>query len=316
MNVEGRSGRGDRLLCGLLLLAVCCWMIRAHWEQVDLPWQEAKVALHERVLANDAPDPYQYKLWAITHVLQWVHEATGLELGNVFYANTLLTLLLLVLAHHLWLRTWAGPVPALVGGLALGALANVLFLTYVHHPYEFWGVALFCLLLRAVERDRPWWALTLLCLVTGFVWEKHALVPALWGLLQLRRGRPFGASFLKGLVMLIAALAVPLLLRWQLGTDRVLIDGMTDLGVQEWDKVLWFQLPYVLPFLAIFVLRFRAIPGWIRLLWLYAPVLIAAYVAQHYILHEVRSFWALVPVFTATLVCWLASVLQPAGEKT
>ncbi len=82
---------------------------------------------------------------------------------------------------------------------------------------------------------------------------------------------------------------------------------MTHLGAQLWARVGWYQLPYLVPFLAILALRFRTIPTWVRLLWLYAPVLVAAYVAQHYILHEVRSFWALAPVFTATLVCWLAA---------
>ncbi|MDJ0522554.1 MAG: hypothetical protein QNJ90_10850 [Planctomycetota bacterium] len=299
--------RTDRILAGLLLTAVCCWMIRAHWERIDLPDQAAKIRLHEQVLANEAPDPYQYKLWPITHAMQWAHETSGQGLGNVFYANTLLSLVLLVLAHHRWLRTWTGTGPALVGGLALGALANVLFLTYVHHPYEFWGIAGFCLLLRAVERDAPWWALTLLCLGMGVVWEKHALVPGLWGLLQLARGRAFLPSLWRGLVMLAAALAVPLLIRWHLGTERAHVDGMTYLHVQEWDKVLWFQLPYLLPFLAILLLRFRALPGWVRLLWLYGPVLVAAYISQHFVLHEVRSFWPLVPVFTATLACWLSS---------
>lgn len=312
MNAARPSSLADRLLCWLLLTAVCCWMVRAHWEQVDLPWKLQKVQLHEQALANQAPDPYQYKLWAISHVLEWAHETSGESLPNVFYANTLLSLVLLMLAHHFWLRTWVGTRTALVGGLALGALANVLFLTYAHHPYEFWGVAFFCVLLRGVERGWAWWTLALLCLVTGLVWEKHALVPGLWGLLQLTRGKPFLASLWRGLVMLVAALAVPLLLRWQLGGDRIAIDGMTHLALQEWDKVLWFQLPYVLPFVGIFVLRGRRMPVWLRLLWLYLPVIVAAYIAQDFILHEVRSFWALVPVFTATLACWLASAADPA----
>ena len=316
MSPDGGTPRGEQLLTVLLLFALSAWMIRAHWERIDLPEQAAKVRLHEQVLAGEAPDPYQYKLWAITHALQWAGQVSGQPIGNVFYANTLLSLLLLVLAHHRWLRTWVGPRHALVGGVALAALANVLFLTYVHHPYEFWGVALFCVLLRAVERDAPWWALALLCLLTGFVWEKHALVPALWGLLQLLRGRAFLPALGKGLVLLAAALAVPLLLRWHFGTDRVHIDGMTHLDLQEWDKVLWFQLPYVLPFLAVFLLRMRTTPVWVRLLWLYLPALVAAYLSQRFVLHEVRSFWALAPVFTATLVCWLAATDAPVEHAT
>jgi len=303
--------RGERVLIPLLLVAACAWMVRAHWERIDLPEQPAKVRLHAQVLAGTAPDPYQYKLWGISHALAWAASASHQPIGNLFYANTLLSLLVLVFAHHRWLRTWVGPRTALLGGLVLAALANVLFLTGVHHPYEFWGVALFCLLLRAVERDAPWWALALLCLVTGLVWEKHALVAALWGMLQLVRGRAFLPALGRALVLLAAALAVPLLVRWQLGTDRLHVDGMTHLDLQEWDKVLWFQLPYIVPFLAVFVLRLRAMPAWVRLLWLYLPALVLAYISQRFVLHEVRSFWALAPVFTATFVCWLSP--RPEG---
>ena len=73
---------------------------------------------------------------------------------------------------------------------------------------------------------------------------------------------------------------------------------------------MWFQLPYVVPFVLIFLARFRALPTWVRLLWLYLPVLVAAYLSQHFILHEVRSFWALVPVFSATLACWFQTCLE------
>ena len=61
----------------------------------------------------------------------------------------------------------------------------------------------------------------------------------------------------------------------------------------------------------ILLLRWRVIPGWVRMLWLYLPVLVSAYISQNYILHEVRSFWALAPIFTATLACWFdADVVQ------
>ncbi len=309
MNTGRPAPLADRLLCGLLLLGVCLWMVRAHWENVDLEWEAEKVLLHEKVLANDAADPYQYKLWPISLALQGAADVTGASVSRVVYANTLFSLLFLLVLHHAWLRTYVGAFAATVGGIALGALGNVLFLTYAHHPHEFWGVGLFCLLLRGVERDGAWWKLALICLATGLVWEKHALVPVLWGLLQLRRGRAFLPSLAKGLVMLVAALAVPLLVRWHLGGDRAAQDGMTALHLQEWSKVLWFQLPYLLPFLAIVVLRARDMPGWVRLLWLYLPVLVVAYATQQFILHEVRSFWALAPVFTATLACWVTAAL-------
>jgi hypothetical protein len=307
------SGGLFGLLSGALLLAMCLWMVRAHWEDIDIdgPKQAAKMRLHEQVLENEAPDPYQYKLWLISLGVQELHERTGKEIPWLFCANTLLALLFLVLVHHLWLRSLVSPPAALLGGFVLGALANVLFLTYFHHAYEFWGIGLFCILLRGIYKDWDWRLLAVLFLFTGLAWEKHALLAALWGLRQLTLGRRFWSNVARGLVMLVCALAVPLLIRTHLGSDREHVDGDTFLHVQEWGKVIWFQLPYLLPFLMILLLRWRVIPGWVRMLWLYLPVLVAAYISQHYILHEVRSFWALAPVFTATLACWFnADVVQ------
>lgn len=300
------SGGLFGVLTAVLLLSMTLWMVRAHWEDIDTdgPKQAAKLRLHEQVLANEAPDPYQYKLWLISVAVEQVSAETGKDITFLFCLNTLLGLLFLVGAHHFWLRSLVSPPAALVGGLVLGALANVLFLTYFHHAYEFWGVGLFCILLRGIQREWDWRVLAALSLLTGLFWTKHALLAVLWGMRQLLAGRPFWRSLLRGLIMLACALAIPVLVRLHLGSARDPVDGMTLLSLQEWDKVLWFQLPYVLPFLLILLLRGKVIAPWVRLLWLYLPVLVAAYITQHYILHEVRSFWALAPIFSATLACW------------
>ncbi len=323
------SGRLDRVLVAVLLAAVCCWMVRAHWENVDQPKMAAKQRLHRQVLENDAPDPYQYKLWLISGLFDAtqsvfdgplfddVRGSTGQNaLGILFYANTLLSLAFLVLLHHLWLRAYFDAKIASVGCLALAALANVLFLNFYHHPYEFWGLGLYCLMCRGVAKAWPWWALALLGLVTGLVYEKHFLVAALWGVLALRQGRAFWPSLARGVAILLACLVVPVVVRIHLGPDRAMVDGDTPLSVQKWDLVAWYQLPYVLPFLLILLIRFRAVPAWVRLLWVYFPLLVAAYASQSYILHEVRSFWALTPVFTATLCAWLAHATQRRDEPS
>ena len=302
----------NRLLTTVLLLGIACWMTSAHWQHVDVAKLEHKLHLHAEVLEGTAPDPYQYKLWIIESGLDGVAHVTGAELQHVWMANTLLSLLFLVFMHHLWLRRLVPWRAALFGGVLLGALGNALFVIYYHHTYEFWGVGLFCLLLAAIHRDVAWWKIALLCLVTGLVWEKHALLAVLWGLWQLIRKRPFVPSFLQGLVMLAAALAVPLLVRWHLGADRAHVDGDTPLHVQQWLKVAWFQAPFVVPFLLILGTTWRHQPVWVRLLWLYLPVLVAAYLSQDYIVHETRSFWALVPVFTATAAVWFHQPREPA----
>ena len=300
------SGGLFGLLSGVLLLGVTLWMVRSHWEDIDADEikQTARLRLHEQVLTNEAPDPYQYKLWLISHAAESLRAPTGRDVAWLFCANTLLSLLFLMAMHQWWLRALVSPPAALVGGLVLGALANVLFLTYFHHAYEFWGVGLFCILLRGMCKDWDWRLLALLMLVTGLFWTKHAALAFLWGLLQLTRGRPFWSNVARGLVLLVCALAIPVAIRVHLGGDRAHVDGDTLLHLQEWSKVLWFQLPYVLPFLLVLLLRGRVVPTWVRLCWLYLPILVAAYLSQRFIVHEVRSFWPLAPVFTATIACW------------
>lgn len=304
MNVSQSVRSRDRVLIAALLIGAACWMARSHWETIEYPQADRAATLHAQVLANEAGDPYQYKLWIISHGLEAARKATGWSLADTFRLNTLLALLLLLGCHYAWLRTYVSPFSALAGCLLLAALSGTLFRTYYHHPYEFWGIAGYCLLLRATARDTDWRWLAVGSLLLGVMWEKHALLAPLWGLWTLQRGRPFVPNLLRGLALLGCALAVPLFVRWHLGTDRVSIDGDVPLTLQKWDAVAWFQGPYILPFLLILLLSWRAVPHWVRWLWLYLPVLAAAYALKHFNLHEVRSFWPLAPVFTATAACW------------
>lgn len=304
----------DRFLLALLVIAAACWMVRSHWESVDSPHIELKTALHEKVLANEARDPYQYKLWIISEVFERIHDTYDVPLAHVLYGNTLLSILLLVFLHHLWLRTYVGPRTAAIGALLLAALSLTLFRGYQHHPYEFWGLALFCLMLRGIEKEWSWAWLVLLGLLTGLVWEKHALLAPLWGLLRLIRRDAFWPAFAKGLGILAACLAVPIFVRLHLdslladGMTRGAVDGDTPLHVQKWNLVAWYQGAYMLPFLGIFLFRQRALTTWVRLLWIYLPVLIGLYLWHDYIVHETRSFYALVPVFTVTACLWLRTI--------
>ena len=239
---------------------------------------------------------------------------TGLPLVAIWFLNTLLSSLALVFAHHAWLRTYVGLRGALVGAFVLAALTTVWFRGYQHHPYELWGLALTCVLMRGVQRDWPLWSLAALGLVTGTVWEKHALVPAADGLWRLSRQKPFLPTLLRGFVFLVACVAVPVVLRLVLdaGLDgpRTAVDGDTTLERQRWELVLWHQVPYVLPFFLTLLMSWRKQPGWVRSLWIALPLLALAYLSQRFILHETRSFVFLAPVFTATV----AIALSPFGN--
>lgn len=285
---------------------------RAHIQNVDNRWMDEKLEAHALTLENRQPDPYQYKFFAVTWAIEGAHRLTGVSLASLYRANIYLSLLALLLAHHAWIASLYGARAAVVGTLLLSALAHVMFLDYYHHPYEFWGVAGFCLLLRLVERRASTAALAGLALACGFFWEKHALVPILWAWKRRREGAPLVSAALRGLAVLASALAWPAAVRWICGTDRPFVD-VTPLSAQSWRSVLANHLPLIAAPLAVLVARWRDIPPWVRLLWLYVPVLVAAYVADRHALYELRSFWAFVPVFTATICAWLR--LPAAAER-
>jgi hypothetical protein len=313
--------RGDHFLAFLLLLASVFWLAQAYWEEVDMDREEAKASLHAEVLRNEAPAPYQYKNWLPGLAFDGIQRAGGFALRDVFLANTLLSLAFLVFLHFLWLKALVGVRAAAFGAVLLAALCHCLFRIHYHHPYEFWGVGLYCLLLLGVWRGwRLRWLLAL-ALVTGLVWEKHALVAPAWGLWRLFRGERFTPAFVQSLLLLAASLLVPIAVRLWLDKDlevpRAQVDGDVPLSLQAWNKVLWYQAPFVLPFVLVLLGFWRRIPSWVKMLWIALPLLVLAYALMHYNLHEARSFWALAPVFTATAVCAVdrARIAREARER-
>ncbi len=311
------TARRDLALLFLIAIGAGCFMVRSHWQSIDEGRVVDKLGLHSQVLANEAKDPYQYKLWPITQALDWVGDQTGADGESLYRWNTLFGVFWLLAFHALWLRCFGNGRAVLMGTLTLVALAHVLFLDHFHHPYEFWGVGLGCFLLRGIHKDWDWRALCALALVTGLVWEKHALLAPVYGLYRLRRGDPLLPAALRAFAILAAALVAPIVIRLYLdgqlaeGVPRLQVDGDTPFDAQKWHIVLWNQGSYILPFLAILLLRLRSIPSLVRVAWIQLPLLVAAYLYKDYIIHEVRSFWALAPVFTATLVCWWSAASTP-----
>lgn len=298
-----RPGALDRLATVVLLLGLGLLLWRAHVVNVDAPARAQKEALHAAVLENRAPDPYQYKLATISWAVERLHRTTGASRFDLWAGNALVSLLGLLAAHHAWLRAVAGPRGALLGTALLAALAHGLFLDYYHHPYDLWGVAGFCLLLRGLARRAPLPALALGALALGAVWEKHALLPLV--LLGTDRAArvPWARALVRAAVLGAASLVGPVTIRLLCGGDRALVD-VTPLAAQDWGKIALAHGPYVVPFVVVAAASWRRLPLVVRLGWAYVPAMFLAYAASRFLLYELRSFWAFAPVFTATAAAW------------
>ena len=297
------KARRDTLLVAVVLLGLAAILSHAHAVRVDHPNEVRKLERHEATLRNGERDPYQYKLFTITWAVEAVHRATGAPIFGVYLVNGFLATFALLAAHFAWLARLYGRRSALLGTGLLAALCHGLFLGYHHHPYDLWGVAAFCLLLRAMAGGAPLARLCGIAFLTGLVWEKQALAAPVYGLLALRRKEPFVPSALRAGALLVCAIAIPVAIRLGLGTDREKVD-VTPLSAQAWGQVLSHHGPFVLPFLAILVLAWDRVPRLVRTLWLTVPALFAAYLASRFLVDELRSFWAFVPTFTATACAW------------
>jgi hypothetical protein len=313
--VPAERAHRDRRAVAALLALVIGTLAAHHAVRVDRDGMRFKEPLHEAVLRGEAEDPYQYKMWTVSVAIEGARRATGVPLAWAFYANTVLSLAALVLAHHAWLRSLFSARVAALGATALGVLGNVLFASYWHQPYDFWGVSLFCLLIAAVARGKGLPTLCLLALACGVVWDKHLLVPFLWAALERRRGASVGRLLPRVAAFAACAFAVPVAVRLAFPGDRPKVD-VTALSEQQWAWVVFQQAPWVLPFVVLLVVAWRDLSTWVRLLWLYVPALFAAYAASRFVLHEPRSFWAFVPVFTATACAWAASPSPPVAYRT
>ena len=145
---------------------------------------------------------------------------------------------------------------------------------------------------------------------------KHALVPVLWAIKRLKGGVAFFPAAARGILVLACAVAWPVAVRILCGTSGRASVDVTPIDKQRWAWTLMNHLPLLVPGLAILVLCWARVPPWVRMLWLHIPVLFAAYVANRFILHELRSFWAFVPIVTATVCAWLRTGEEDEDRST
>lgn len=299
--------RRDRWVTVAVLLGLSALLAVTHGARVDEPARAYKVHWHELVVANQAPDPYQYKMWLVTWAVEGAHRATGISVTDLYLINVVLGLTALVFAHHAFLSRLYGRKIALAGAFLLAAYCNGLFRDYQHHPYDFWGVTLYCLLLAAVVAGKRPLFLAGASLATGVLWDKHALVPALAAGRRWRHGETFLHAAVWAVVGVLASVAIPVAIRLFLGTDRRVVD-VTPLDEQLWHRVLWNHVPLLGPALLCLLLAWKRLPDWVRWLWWTVPVVFAAYLLSKFMIHELRSFWVFIPIYTATICGWLATL--------
>jgi hypothetical protein len=215
--------------------------------------------------------------------------------------SNFLAMVFLLFAVDVWCRAVTGnSMGGVIGALYVAGSSFLMLHFHFYHPADFWGTGLFALLLWCVVFDRLLGAVVL-GVASGFLWEKAAFAfiayPAMhWG----RRPNVWRAALLIGM----ACVGPQIMIRLWLGPRPDVLSGaaLGDL-LQGWRSLALLQFAFLAPAGSVLILRWKQVPGCLKGLTLYLPMLYSVYIVMHGRLKEIRSFWVLTPILAA-IVAW------------
>jgi hypothetical protein len=267
------------------------------------PRFEARLEMHQEVLDGEAYMPYQFHMYLVAHLSQWIHDYVGLTLVNAFYGlflvgYTLLFLSLWALLLLLYRKTTA----ILLGLFALAFYALLLLHQSYDHPADPFGAAILALTLAAALRGSVV-GIALTSVAGGFFWSKQViLAPVIWLYegLQARWGRAFALALVIGAASYVGQLV------YQLPSNPIVPKGI--LAPADWlatlPRAAQAHLGFaLLPLLSLLLLRSRLHPI-LKAATLIYPLMLAAYALHGFFIYELRSFWPVVPVFACLIGAW------------
>jgi hypothetical protein len=206
----------------------------------------------------------------------------------------------------------------LLGIAWISATSPLMFQRHYYHPSDFYGTALMFLILMAARNVR-FVLLGVLCLASGFLWEKAFFVPLIF-FLCIRHQTDLKTAIVRTSPALAATVLYFLIWRWAFpAAERIspyadwgqFFNTLPDAGLQ-W--LLWTA-----PIFLVLIDSLRSHDG-IERLWsywlLYVPILIGVIAVVRGHLGELRSFWILQPVFVAVLASWADRKNKGGGALT
>jgi len=295
----------------LVALSLSYGVARTNRHLITGPHFEDRLEVHTSVLARDAFMPYQFHMYLMAHVCQWVHDHVGLTLVNSFYAMYLIGYaVLFVSLWALLLVLYRRTAAILFGLFALMAYALLLLPLSYHHPADPFGAALVALTLLAAMRGSIA-GMAFASLAGGFFWSKQILlapVVLIYEGLRSRWGRGLAIAALIGGLSFIGQLV------YHLPPNPTVPEGA--LPFLDWLRVLpraalahiAFAVP---PLLSLWLLRDRLHPI-VKAAAATYPMMLAVYSVNGFFMYEMRSFWPVVPPFVCLIAAW--AVVPDAAE--
>ena len=302
-SLPGESGRAAvRLISLACALSLALGVTLAGHFLVSSLALERRLFMHRTVLAREALAPYQHDMYLVALICQWLQDHAGLTPLHSFTLVFAAGYLLLFVSLWFCLTSlYRQPAAVLLGLFALAAYACILMPYAFDHPADPFGAAFVALTLAGAVGRSPA-GMLVAAVGAGFFWSKHALVAPIVLLYEGRRGRWLPGAVRAALVV-SAALLGPACYR--LPPTAIVAGGI--LTPLEWVRSMplaaLYHLGFALPPLLSLLLRERLHPMVRSAAWLY-PLMIVTYAAAGLFIHELRSFWPVVPVFAVLVAAW------------
>lgn len=297
------TGRKRKIIVFLIAISLSLAVARFNKTLVMVNYLEDRVEMHQMVLEGEAFMPYQFHMYLVANVSEWMQDHAGFTalasfdlIYRVGYA--VLFLSLWALLATLYRRT-----SSIVLGLFVLAFYSCLLTPLsFHHPADPFGAALIALTLAAMARGSVV-GVALASLAAGFLWSKQVLlapIVLLYEGLQKRWGRGVALG-----AVVVAAASVGSLV-YQLPDSPVVPEGvlMPAEYIDTLPRALKAHVGFAVPPLLSLLLLRRRLPLTSSLGAIIYPLMLGAYAVHGFFLYELRSFWPVVPAFVCLVAAW------------
>lgn len=160
-----------------LYLPVVVISIIIHNKLVDTPFLDERAALHEQVIAGNAPAPIQYRVFI--HYLAEALTRTGMSVKTAYLLLRGLFTLLSALLLHYFLKKWFETKVCIIGVLLFLGAVPVTYLNYYMQPMDMPNLAFFIAGYMLIEKRKDLW-FGILLFFAMFNRETIVFLPVAW----------------------------------------------------------------------------------------------------------------------------------------
>jgi len=318
----GESG----IIIWIIIISLALTTTCIHFFSIDLPGLEKRIELHQSIISNSAPSPYNYRVLA-PQMNELVIRALTLFMNynRAFVFSYLIfdyfCILLTFLFLMIYLKLWFNNIQSLVGVLFSAISMIFTFKDYFYQPWSLLEVPLFTFFLWTIYKKRMVLSL-LIVILASLNRETGIFLPITFIVSQFTYYRRSGDEYRKLLystLYLISSILIVAGLRlilgpsehvrtikemWDLNTESLSVIAITLINVIAFQGALWY-----------FAIRgIRTAPEYVRKSFGVIPLYLAA-IAVFGIWKEVRLLMILYPILLPAALSYIFLIKQGPNSE-